>query len=212
MDFQFDDEMCSVVSNKSETTENFGPERPQQYNDANESSQLVAATSSAHGLAEAMDTQLHIDGYEDNYARTHKAPSDMSHHTTSTDATTVGNFAGSNMDFTTPIYNMFPNEGLTESLLAKHDYNMNAINPGDMGAWLHGAGPGCIDLAILAHHKDLDGRHAPRSKPSQASDASYDLVPVPPTDAGRGLDIRSAGALFDEQSFRPFVYNRYLDM
>ena len=213
MDFPFEDEMCDIVSNKSETTENFGATRPPQHNEANESPQLVAGTTSAQDteLAAATQTQLHIDGdgYEDSYPIDRTPPSNKSNGTMGTDSTAIANVASSNVAFTTPAHS-FPSKGLTESVLARHE--LQSLNPGDMGNWLDGASPGFTRLAISTQHKKRCISHAPRSKPSQASDDSYDIVALPATDAGRGLDIRSAGALFDEQNSYPHMYNPRLEL
>lgn len=215
MEFKFDDSDCDRCSNKSRKTENFSATRPPQHKKANESSQQVAGTTAAllvDALAAAVRTQLHMhgDGYErePDYPVDHKPPSNMSNGTASTDATAVANVTASIMAFTTPIYN-FADTGLTESILAKHQHELQLLNPGDMGAWLEGAVPGCTRFAVP--HRE-NGRHAPRSRPSQASDASYDLVASPLTEAGQSLDVLAAGALFDEQTFSPYMYTSHLDM
>ncbi|OIW34826.1 hypothetical protein CONLIGDRAFT_26712 [Coniochaeta ligniaria NRRL 30616] len=209
MNFQYDDQECVMVDNFSAT-------RPPQHKKANVSSQQVAGTTAAllvDALATAIQTTLHMgEAYEPDYTIDHKPPSNMSNDTTSTDATAVANVAASDMAFTTPTY-VFTGKGLTESVLANHQYELQLLNPGDMGAWLEGAGARCTHLAVAGHQKKGCGRcHAPRSKPSQASDASYDFVSSPATEAGRGLDIMAAGALFNEQTFNPSIYNSHLDV
>ncbi|KAH8905470.1 hypothetical protein BR93DRAFT_929727 [Coniochaeta sp. PMI_546] len=219
MEFQYDDHECVIVANinSSSNTDNFSATRPPQHKQANVSSKQVAGTTAgllAHALAAAMQTQLHMGGdvYEAGYTIDHKPPSDMSNGTTGSDATAVASVADSNMAFTTPTY-IFADRGLTESVLANHQYELELLNPGDMGAWLEGAGPRCTHLAVSGRRQKGHGRgHAPRSKPSQASDASYDLVPSPATEAGRVEDIMATGALFNDQSFNPFMYDPHLDM
>lgn len=223
----FDDRECDFCSNKSEKTESFSATRPPQHKKANESSQQVAGTTAAllvDSLAAAVHTRLHIhihgdgDGYaggyecEANYPVDHKPASNVSNATASTDATAVADVTASAAAFTAPVYH-FARAGLTESVLAEHQHELQLLNPGDMGAWLEGAGPGCARLAVLHHHHSKGhASRAPRSKPSQASDASYDLVAPPTTEAVRSLDILAAGALFDEQTYRPYMYTSDLDM
>lgn len=216
----FDDRDCDFCSNKSEKLENFSASRPPQHKKANESSRQVASTTSAlqvDCLASAVHTQLHMHeaghvGYEReaDYPTDHKPPSNMSNDTASTDASAVADVAASAAAFTTPAYH-FAHTGLTESVLAKHQHELQLLNPGDMGAWLEGAGPGCARLGI-SHRKKGRGARAPRSKPSQASDASYDLVAPPITEAVCSLDVLAAGALFDEQTYDPSMYTLLPDM
>ncbi|KAJ9164906.1 hypothetical protein NKR19_g895 [Coniochaeta hoffmannii] len=220
MAFKFDDQQCDFCSSRSEktvNTENYSAARPPHLNKSNESSQQVAGTTAALpdlDLAAAIHTQVHMGGDKDerepNYPIDHKPPSNMSNVTASTDATAVANVDTSKVDFTTPPYN-FASNGLTESVLARHQHELQLLNPGDFVAWLEGAAPGYTHLAVT-HHKKGRGRHAPRSKPSQASDTSYVHVAPPTSEAGQSLDILAAGALFDEQSFNPYFYNSRLDM
>ncbi|KAB5563518.1 hypothetical protein GE09DRAFT_1057153 [Coniochaeta sp. 2T2.1] len=213
----FDTSDCDFCSSRSEKTENYSAERPPQHKKANESSQQVGSTSAAvvDDIAASMETKLHVCGggeaYEDNYTTDHKPPSNISNGTTSTDATAVAN---SNTTFTTPAYNhtFFTDKGLTESVLAKHQYELQVLSPGDMGTWLEGAGPGCTRLAVGYYYNKKGHGGAARSKPSQASDASYDYVASPTTEAGQNLDVLASGAQFNEQTFNPYMYTSHIDM
>lgn len=221
MDFQYDDHECVIVAdiNSSADTDNYSADRPLQYKEANVSSQQVAGSTAAllvNALAAAMQTKLHMGGdvYEAGYTIDHKAPSNMSSNgTASTDATAVANVGASEMAVTTTPTYIYADRGLTESVLAHHQYELQLLSPGDMGAWLEGAGARFSYLTVSGQQKKGYGRgHAPRSKPSQASDASYDILPAPDAEAGRGLDIMAAGALFNEQSSNPYMYETHLDM
>jgi hypothetical protein len=205
-----------VVDNLANTTENYSESRSPQYKEANESSQQVASTTAAQvikKLGAAFQAKLHIggDGYEHDYAITHKAPSNDSDATASTDITAPGTLIRSEATVTPSTYNPFQ-AGLTEAHLAQYQHELESLNPGDIGAWLQGAAPGFTRLAILARQKKNGGGHPARSKPSYASDASCEHVAAPNTDAGRGLDIRAAGALFNEQSSDPYLYDLHLEM
>jgi len=200
-----------VIVDACESTKNVSDARHPQYNTANESSQQLAGTTTGQldRLARAFKNKLQLGegGYDPNYPVNHKPPSFASQGTASTDTTAHGSVSAANVAFTSPY------AGLTEYILAKHQQELEALCPGDMGAWLEGAGPQCTRLAVVTHHKmGRGGCHAARSKPSQASDGSYVDVPLPTTEAGRGLDIRAAGTLFNEQAFGPFVYDTHIDM
>ncbi|OIW33076.1 hypothetical protein CONLIGDRAFT_640235 [Coniochaeta ligniaria NRRL 30616] len=196
----------------------FSATRPPRNTKANESSQQVACTTATRPvdvLASAIHMRLHIDddAYESGYTIDHKPPSNTSNDTTSTCATAIANVVVSNTASTAPTF-VFDGRGLTESILANHQYELQLLNPGDMGAWLEGADPRYSRPAASNPEEGYrqHSRHVARSKPGHCDDASFDLVRSPTKDAGQGVDIRAAGALFDEHAFNTFMFASDIEM
>lgn len=215
MEFPYDDWVVVPNANISQNTEPFSASRPAQLKTANMSSQQVAGTNAAEALlvaqlGAAMQSKLNIgpNPYDPTYDMDHKPPSNITDNTDSSGATARADAtAAATTTFTSPAF-IYNSTGLTKTLLEQHQLAINALSPGDLRAWLEGAAPAYTKFAISMEYNGH--RHAGRSHPSQASDASYELVMSPNTEAGRELEIRAAGALFNEQCTNPFVYTQYL--
>lgn len=95
---------------------------------------------------------------------------------------------------------------LTKNTLKQHQQQLDGLGPGDMNRWLDAAAPGFTRHNIIAKAEPGNGVTV-RSKQSHASDGSFEMV-VHPDYADNALnDIRAAGAMFDDTTIEPFVYN-----
>jgi hypothetical protein len=211
MESQYDDWVVVPNANNSQNTKPFSAERPAQLKTANMSSNQVAGTNAADSLLAAqLQTKLNIgpNPYDPTYDIDHKPPSHITDNTDSSGTTVQADVtAAATTTFPSPAF-IYNSTGLTKTSLEQQQLLINALSPGDIRAWLEGAVPGYSRFALSMEYNRHS--HAGRSHPSQASDASYELVMSPNTDASREQAICAAGALFDEQCTNPFVYTQHL--
>lgn len=186
--------------------------RPPQFKTATMSSNQVSDTTAASLLVEAQTpttTQAKLKGGPD-IAPYKVAPSN-SNDTDSTECSGVTaqpeNISASSTY--APVAAPHKLTALTKDGLERQQRELAVQTPGTLSAWIEGSAPGYAKLVLL-EYKGYP--HPPRTDPSLASDASYELLPSPVTDGRLEFETRATGTQFDGQCINRLENNADLTL
>jgi hypothetical protein len=95
-----------------------------------------------------------------------------------------------------PVAAPYKSTALTRDGLERQQRELAMQTPGTLSLWIEGSAPGYAKLILLEYQ---GYPHPPRTDPSLASDASYELLPSPVTDGRLEFETFATGTQFDGQ-------------